>query len=95
MKYQNLTIIETSRQLVLAQVDFQHTRGETMVYAIVDRRDCVEGAEIDEKNSRWYITMRVASLALGEMTRPSPVMVEIVGPAAGKSFEQMLAFLER
>lgn len=95
MNFHNVEILETKDALSVVRLDFHHTRGDTTVYAIVDRRGIVEDRPINEDCARFYLTMRVASLALEQCAVPSSSMTEVKGPITGKSYEQMLAFLER
>lgn len=95
MNYQNVSAIETKDGLSVVQLDFRHTRGDTMVYAIVDRRGVGEGLVVDEEVARFFLTMRVASLALEIFLRARESHTEVAGPIAGKTYEQMLAFFER
>lgn len=91
MSCQNVSVIETKDGLSVVQLDFHHTRGDTMAYAIVDG----EVAPVNEEAARFFLTMRVASLALDVFLRARESNTEVAGPVAGKTYEQMLAFFER
>lgn len=94
MDIKNLTVIETSNDMTLVRLDFHHTRGDTMLYAVVVGQ-IDDPTTIHESDVRFFLTMRVGSLALEQLSKASATRPELEGPIIGKSYEQMLAILEK
>ena len=94
MDVKNLTVIETKADMTLVRLDFHHTRGDTMLYAVVVGQ-ITNPINIQESDIRFFLTMRVGSLALEQLSKASATRSELDGPIIGKSYEQMLAILEK
>jgi len=88
MDIKNVKVIESKAGFSVVRLDFHHTRGDTMLYGIVAGE--VGDVIPHESDIRFFLTMRVASLALEGWTQ-----VGREGPAGGKSYEEMLAILEK
>lgn len=82
----------------LLKLDFHHTRGDMPLYAVVKGKLSVENKAnpFDEENARFYITRHVSSLAFREFSKEFPIVLNHAGKDyAGRTYDSMLAFLER
>ena len=93
MAYDQLSIpkrlrVEQVSQLELQQIDFRHTRGDTMVYVIREKfRPVTEG--------RFFLTKLVADKTLKEALWPGSRSGEVNPLFYGRTYDDMLAFFER
>lgn len=94
MNFKNIQVLETQNGFSLVRLDFHHTRGDTMVYAVV-AGEVKEDKDVHETNARFFLTHRVGSIALEQFGKSSLDRTELAGPIIGRSYEEMLAILEK
>lgn len=86
MEFSNIEVLDVRGNVQLLKLDFHHTRGDTTVYAVTDKP-----LPVDMDTTRFTVTKLVGKAlfdecALGNVPLPS---------LQGRSYEQMLSFLER
>ena len=90
MEVSNIEVVDTNGNVHFLKLDFHHTRGDTMVYAVVDKPPKDTKEPINLNTALFTITRMVGE----DLFRAIGDGHAIYG-RGGRSYEDMLAFLER